>query len=296
MNSKAPKKKKTALEKVSKKKAVKKKAAKKTVAAKTAKPKKSAANPVKSKSKAPKKSEVATKPKIPAGAKPATKRSKKTAVKAATKKPAKPAAKTSPLKTPKSPAKVLRPKSFEQIPAAKNHGFPEHIPELPENYLRDRLVLMTQEPDYLFSYWEITTSQLTRKSGEKRKGEQYSEALKLNWPARSLFDQGFVILPVSLSARRWYLQVPFPGLSYQVEIGWLSSKGEFISILASNESEAPESWTETQRRLRDLGSEVLSRAASVSRPSGSSEHVLVEEIILASLNWKPGSASSSSSR
>ena len=251
---------------------------------------------MKSKSKAPKKSEVATKPKIPAGAKPATKRSKKTAVKAAAKKPAKPTAKTAAVKTPNSPAQVLRPKSFEQIPAAKNHGFPEHIPELPENYLRDRLVLMTQEPDYLFSYWEITTAQLTRKSGEKRKGEQYSDALKLNWPARSLFDQGFVILPVSLSARRWYLQVPFPGLSYQVEIGWLSSKGEFISILASNESEAPESWTETQHRLRGLGSEVLSRAASVSRPSGSSEHVLVEEIILASLNWKPGSASSSSSR
>lgn len=291
MNSKAPKKKKTALKKVSQKKAVKKKAAKKPAAKKVV-----AAKPVKKKSAV-----KAAKSNAKVIAKPATKQSKKAAIKTAAKKPVKPAAKistskTSPEKTPKSPAKVLRPKSFEQIPAAKNHGFPEHIPDLPENYLRDRLVLMTQEPDYLFSYWEITTAQLTRKSGEKRKGEQYSEALKLNWPARSLFDQGFVILPVSLSARRWYLQVPFPGLSYQVEIGWLSDKGEFISILASNESEAPESWTETQRRLRNVGGDVLSRAASVSRPSGSSEHVLVEEIILASLNWKPGSASSSSSR
>ena len=267
---------------------VAKKAAKKAVVAKSAKKPVAKKKAVAAKSK----SNPAAKPKV------AAKKTKKAAAKvdapkAAKKKSSKSAVKVPAVPKPKSAAKILRPKSFEQFPAARNHGFPEHAPELPENYLRDRLVLMTQEPDYLFSYWEITTAQLTRKSAEKRVGEEYREALKLNWPPRSLFDQGFVILPVPLSARRWYLQVPFAGLSYQVEIGWLSSKGEFISILTSNESEAPESWPATQARLRSAGGEILSRAARVSRPSGSSEKIFVEETLLASLNWNPGSASSS---
>lgn len=304
MKSKALKSKK----KIAKKIAVVKSVAAKAIKHKTSAPRKKAAvrkNPVavKSKSKVAVKPKAVAKVKASVKSKPVVKKSKKSVAKVAVKKSLKsvvktPVSRTPVSKTSKSPAKILRPKSFEPAgggPEERTHGFPENVPELPENYLRDRLVLMTQEPDYLFSYWEITPDQLTRKESEKRKEEEYHEALRLNWPPRSLFDQGFLILPVSLSARRWYLQVPFPGLSYQVEIGWLSDKGEFISILGSNESETPESWSETQRRLRNAG-EILSRAASVSTPSGSSEQMRVEEVLLASLNWKPGSASSSTRR
>jgi hypothetical protein len=189
----------------------------------------------------------------------------------------------------------LRPKSFEQFPVVKEHGFPLEDPELPQSYGRDRLVLMTQEPDILFSYWELTSPQLQKKGAEKGRSGEYREALKLNWPAQSLFDPSFTLLPISFSARRWYIKVPFPGLVYQVEIGWLGSQGDFISILHSNASESPESWETSLQRLQD-GGKVLSYSSRLSRPQGSSGswHLQTQEI-LAAPDWMPGSLSSSAS-
>ncbi len=273
-----------------KKKSVKKKIAK--PAAKTAAPKKVKA--------APKKKIAAKKPKLKSKVKAAakTKVAAKKVVKTPLKKPKavpkkKAAVETKvPVKT-KTASKTKRPKSFGQSPAARDHGFPVDVPELPEKYLRDRLVLMTQEPDTLFSYWEITPARIVVKEGEKHKGEEYREVMKLNWQARSLFDENFVLIPVSLAARRWYLRVPFPGLSYQVEIGWLGNSGHFISILDSNTSESPESWDETLRRLREAG-EVLKYSSRLAKPLGASEQMQVEKKGPVPLNWNPDMLSSSS--
>ncbi len=216
-------------------------------------------------------------------------------VKSAAKVAAKPAAKSKATAAPIAVKKVsrpARPKVFEQAPVIREFGFPADVPELPKNYGRDKLVLMTQDPDYLFSYWEITPHQLMSKESEKHKGEEYQEALKLNWPARSLFEENYALLPVSLDARRWYLRVPFPGLPYQVEIGWLGNRGHFISILGSNETESPEAWEATRKRLRDAGG-VLSHTLRISKPSGSSERIQIEETILSLDKWNPGSLSSS---
>ncbi len=202
-----------------------------------------------------------------------------------------PLAKDKPVSPPvKKTSRVVRPKSFEQLHAITEHGFAPEV-ELPENYGRDRLVLMTQEPDILFSYWEITPSQLRIKESAKRDGEGYREALKLNWPAQSLFEPNFAVIPVTFAARRWYLKVPFPGLLYQVEIGWLGRNGEFISILESNPSESPESWEATLQRL-GKGSEILSYSSRFSRPSGYSGSLQKQKAFPVPSDWVPGSPSS----
>ena len=288
------------------------KARKKNVKKKVEKPAakstaKKAAAVLKKKVAATKPKVVAKKPKLkkdgvkkaaPAKSKaaPKIKKTVKTKVKvvrkAATKKKAAPEKIGTAVKA-KTPSKTRRPKSFGQSLVVRGHGFPADAPELPEKYLRDRLVLMTQEPDTLFSYWEITPARLIVKEGEKRKGEEYREVLKLNWAARSLFDENFVLIPVSLAARRWYLRVPFPGVSYQVEIGWLGSSGHFVSILESNESESPESWDETLRRLREAG-EILKYSTRIAKPLGASERPPVEKKGPVPLNWNPDMLSSSS--
>ena len=107
-----------------------------------------------------------------------------------------------------------------------------------------------------------------------RANEEYREALRLNWTSSDLFAPNFALLPVSLEARKGYLRVPHSGLSYQVEIGWVSDQGHFISILGrSNRSDAPESWKQTRARLKDAANErpVLEYNLSITQPLGSSE-------------------------
>ncbi len=142
----------------------------------------------------------------------------------------------------------VRPKSFAQSPASKKSGSVRELPGLPENYGRDKLVLMSKDPDQLFVHWEITPALLSAREGEKRKGEEYREVFRLNWPARSLFDVNFAMLPASFVSRRWYLRIPYPGLTYRVDLGWLGNGGHFISVLGSNEAEAPESWETARKR------------------------------------------------
>jgi hypothetical protein len=145
---------------------------------------------------------------------------------------------------PKTGPKPSRPKSFPNTPTAGESGFPEHVPALPEGYLRDEFVLMTRDPALLFGYWEMTPGRVASKAAEKRSDEEYAEVFRLSWPARTLFDLNFALLPVAFSDRRAYLQAPFPGLVYRAEIGWLGSRGNFIPVLASNEIAAPPSGTD----------------------------------------------------
>jgi hypothetical protein len=177
-----------------------------------------------------------------------------------------------PTAKPKPVARKLRPKSFGELETARGFGFPEETPELPESYGEDRLVLMTKDPEYLFAYWEITPERRALAERAKHEREEYREALRLTWTSADLLEDSFVLLPVSLDAKRWYLRVPFSGLSYHVEIGWLGEQGHFISVLgSSNPSDAPESWAKTRKRLLESDAAALEYSVRMTQPLGSSE-------------------------
>jgi hypothetical protein len=246
---------------IAKKSAAKKSVVKKVVAKKSA-TKKSAAKKSATKKTAAKKSRVGTRH---ASSKTKNKAAKKTATKKRVAKKPVPAI-----------APVLRrPKSFTAPETARGYGFAEGAPELPETYGEDRLTLMVKDPDYLFAYWEITPERLAQAAKSKRAGADYREAMRLNWDARGLFEANYALLPVSFSARRWYLRVPHSGLPYRLELGWLSDQGHFISLLDSNVSDSPESWSETRRRLKRAGlvsrGGVLEYNLDAARPMGASE-------------------------
>jgi hypothetical protein len=134
---------------------------------------------------------------------------------------------------------------------------------------------MVKDPEYLFAYWEITPERLAEAARAKHPGTEYNEAMRLNWDARGLFEANYVLMPVTLTARRWYLRAPHSGLSYRLELGWLGSQGHFISLLDSNVSDAPESWTATRLRLKRAGlvsrGGVLEYNLKATRPMGASE-------------------------
>jgi hypothetical protein len=193
--------------------------------------------------------------------------------------PVKSPAKLSPIKATvkKVAPKSRRPKSFAPRDVARAFGFPAEAPVIPEFYGEDRLVLMAKDPEYLFAYWEITPERQAEGEKAKLQGEEYREAMRLNWAARDLFDANYVLMPVTHAARKWYMRVPYSGIAYHVEIGWLGSQGHFISLLTSNPSDAPESWATTRRRLKETvaAGSVLARTLKAGRPQGSSENAPV---------------------
>jgi Domain of unknown function (DUF4912) len=193
-----------------------------------------------------------------------------------------------------SKEKIWRTKNFQQFPAQKDFGFPDVAPSLPNQYNEPKLVLMPKDPEYMFCYWEITPTLLVEREKEKISNSNYRETLKINWEAKSLFEPNFTFIPVFFWAKKWYFGVPQVGQRYQVELGWLSDNGHFISILGSNLSELPESWANTQKRLADQG-EVLAYSSKHTKTLGSSENLAVEDFRAFAPEWNLSSESMTSS-
>jgi hypothetical protein len=190
--------------------------------------------------------------------------------------------------------RIWRTKSFQQHPAQREFGFPDVAPELPGHYSQPKLVLMPKDPEYMFCYWELTPDLIEEKQREKLPSGNYRETLKINWESKSLFEPNFTFIPVFFWARKWYFGVPQVGQRYQVELGWLSDSGHFISIIRSNLSELPESWAATQKRLAEQG-EVLAYTSSHTKTLGASEHLVVEDARAFVPEWNLSSESMSSS-
>jgi len=190
--------------------------------------------------------------------------------------------------------RIWRTKSFQQHPAQREFGFPDVAPELPGSYNEPKLVLMPKDPEYMFCYWELTPNLIEEKEREKMPAGNYRETLKINWESKSLFEPNFTFIPVFFWARKWYFGVPQVGQRYQVELGWLSDSGHFISIIRSNLSELPESWAATQKRLAEQN-EVLAYSSRHTKIIGSSENLAVEDIRTFVPEWNLSSESMSSS-
>jgi hypothetical protein len=190
--------------------------------------------------------------------------------------------------------RIWRTKTFQQHPAQREFGFPDLAPELPGGYSDPKLVLMPKDPEYMFCYWELTPTLLEAKEREKVRDGNYRETLKINWDSKSLFEPNFTFIPVFFWARKWYFGVPQVGQRYQVELGWLSDSGHFISIIRSNLSELPESWAATQKRLAEQN-DVLAYSSRHTKIIGSSEQLAVEDIRAFVPEWNLSSESMSSS-
>jgi len=175
------------------------------------------------------------------------------------------------------PQRVLRPKFFPEMPTEKNFGHAQGTPPTPPAYGIDKLVLMPKDPEWLFTYWELTEDKKASAWEKRNKGRQYQEALKLSWESRDLFDPNFVFLPVEFKAGRWYLAIPGDASrSYRLELGWLGDDGKFISLLQSNPTEMPEKWSVTRERLLANGA-VSAYTAKRTVKLGASEHAVIED-------------------
>lgn len=128
---------------------------------------------------------------------------------------------------------------------------PSRVPEdqlsgapLPKRYGRDKFVLLTRDPRWLFAYWELTSE--TEKKIFRRIGNDADGARKVlrvfdvtgkanvDDDANDLFD-----LQVHPEASSWYIHLPTAGRAWRVELGIIGRSGRFYRILGSATVKTP---------------------------------------------------------
>ncbi len=121
---------------------------------------------------------------------------------------------------------------------------PYAIPDLPENYGENRIVLMQRDPLCLFCYWELQQDK-TDKFLKNLSTLAYGARLVLRVydvtnilfdgnNANKYFDS--VLVP---GAKDWYIHLEEPNRSFCADIGFLTSDGTFHMMTRSNTITTP---------------------------------------------------------
>lgn len=134
-------------------------------------------------------------------------------------------------------------------PSDAPHFVRSRVPEdrlsggpLPKSYGRNKFVLLTRDPRWLFAYWEITpeTEEKIRRSG----GADVAEAGRI----LRIFDVtdpesgeavGSFDVSIHPGAKSWYIHLPTAGRIWKIEIGLVGKSGRFYRILGSNTAKTP---------------------------------------------------------
>jgi hypothetical protein len=113
------------------------------------------------------------------------------------------------------------------------------LPELPEGYSDNQIVLLARDPRWLYTYWDVTNE---HKEGARRAGGQRL-VLRLYDVTDVDFDgenaQGAWEEEIHELARWQYLTVPSPSRHYLVELGYRGERGEWYPLCRSNVVYAP---------------------------------------------------------
>ena len=110
---------------------------------------------------------------------------------------------------------------------------------LPEKYGRDKVVLLTRDPRWLYAYWEISGDR-DKKIREEASGDIESNQLVLriheieNGESVSWFD-----IEVEAESQNWYFRVPKAGADWHAEVGYEGRSGEFYALVNSNHVKTP---------------------------------------------------------
>ncbi|MCX5751282.1 MAG: DUF4912 domain-containing protein [Candidatus Saganbacteria bacterium] len=111
---------------------------------------------------------------------------------------------------------------------------------LPGGYGDTKIVLMVRDPYWLYTYWEINSSEADRIKAEI--GEEVFIGSKLilrvyditGVSFTGINSHGFFDIEISSYIGNWYIQVGRPNRAFIVDIGYRTSDGRFILLARSN--------------------------------------------------------------
>lgn len=123
----------------------------------------------------------------------------------------------------------------QKPPVAPETHPTEPVPELPERYHEDRLVLLVRDPWWAYAWWEITDETFASARTEAPSGRfvlRMYNVTNVAWNGtnhHASFD-----VEVHDSASSWFLDLAKPGDSFCAELGLLDAAGRFYAMVRSN--------------------------------------------------------------
>ncbi len=113
------------------------------------------------------------------------------------------------------------------------------LPELPESYGDERVVLMVRDPFWVHAYWDVTPKTIARThaQGGQRMALRVYDVTELVFDGKNAHT--WFEIPAPEYVRNWNIQVPADGRNYLVELGWVTAEGRFLPVLRSNVVDVP---------------------------------------------------------
>lgn len=102
----------------------------------------------------------------------------------------------------------------------------------PKKYNKDVIVLMYQNPHWIYAYWEI--SEKKRVSFEKQFGKNSLVTSKPVIKVVNLTKDYHFFVEINNEADYWYINVGDCACKYNIQIGRRLEKGVFVELLNSN--------------------------------------------------------------
>jgi len=134
----------------------------------------------------------------------------------------------------KSPTEVRR----QFMEAESQSGPPPaDLPrDIPDTYGDTRMVLLVRDPEWVYSYWEIsdtTREELNLSQDNSRRFViRFFKITDRNWPSEGAHY--FFDVDVSPYAVNWYVKLPEVNQKWVAELGFFDEKENYISICRSN--------------------------------------------------------------
>ncbi|MCD6450667.1 MAG: DUF4912 domain-containing protein [Thermotogaceae bacterium] len=128
----------------------------------------------------------------------------------------------------------------------------EKLPELPQTYGKNKLVLMSVNPHWLHAYWDLSPDTI-RTLELLPPGSKV--VLRLHDVTCIIFDgsNSHRTFEVSVDIRftkNYYFNVPVAGADYLVELGYKDPVGKFVPLIRSNVCKAPKDYPSSSTRER----------------------------------------------
>lgn len=129
------------------------------------------------------------------------------------------------------------------VPPVTNKLPQEADDRLPNYYGEDKLVLMTRDPWWIYSYWEVTMGRSSAVEAEvKQAGHQdWKTVLRVydvtgsdNLKPSSSFD-----IELNFFTDNWTIDVGAPDRDWMAELGLRTTSGDFFVLLRSNVVRTP---------------------------------------------------------